>query len=148
MARSLLAHTADAIIQSWVNELTNVSPPSDERGSGGSLSFQFLPSPPHVHLPHSTFPTNSGDLPIVRAGNLTQELVIEGGGGDEDYVSTMDWGEGPVRENVRKVMMGLLQTPVNESEGKKRRRRERVVDPSVTMEMRHQQVSKRETVNP
>ena len=56
-----------------------------------------------------------------------------------DYVATMDWEDGGVRENVQKVMVGLLDAPVRLSE-QRRVITEKERDPSITMEMRHKEV--------
>jgi len=54
-------------------------------------------------------------------------------------VSTVDWSDGAVRDIVMKVMAGLMDAPVRKPSD--RRVREKGHDPSVTMEMRHKQVS-------
>ena len=65
---------------------------------------------------------------------VDDEILPRGG----DYVATMDWEDGGVRENVQKVMVGLLDAPVKLSERRMITEKER--DPSITMEMRHKEV--------
>lgn len=68
-------------------------------------------------------------------GLVVDDKILPRGG---DYVATMDWEDGGVRENVQKVMVGLLDAPVRLSERRVITEKER--DPSITMEMRHKEV--------
>ena len=68
-----------------------------------------------------------------------------------DLLSSQDWGEGEVGENVSSIVEELMKKTIT-SEGEERRRRGRggkgergggtrgQHDPRVTMEMRHKQV--------
>ena len=121
-----IVSTADAIIQSWIADIRTTSPPSSGYHVGGGVEYRDLPS------------TWSQTEYLAQASNrgLVADNDTLGRGGD--YVATMDWEDGGVRENVQKVMVGLLDAPVRLSERRVITEKER--DPSVTMEIRHKEV--------
>ena len=57
-----------------------------------------------------------------------------------DYASDLNWGEGGVKENVQKVIDGLLDTEIQLSRGGVEKKWD---DPLLSMEMRHQGVKER-----
>lgn len=80
-------------------------------------------------------------LSKVELDDRLSSLGCHGNGGRGcDYASELNWGEGGVGENVRKVMEGLLDTEVRLPMGGAERKWD---DPLLSMEMRHEGVKER-----
>lgn len=57
-----------------------------------------------------------------------------------DFLSSVDWDEGDVSENVHLVVQGLMRKSLVQAQRRGRGRKSH--DPRVTMEMRHKEVGK------
>ena len=126
---------------------------SDTHTSDQSFSTRRHKSKQHSHLPSDHLFFSSGRHDSFDA----RHHAMEGGGEgeEEDLLSRQDWGEGEVGENVHSIVQALMKKTVSsagegggsrerpgDGEGGKRRRGHH--DPTVTMDMRHKQVTSSE----